>query len=259
MALSRRHLALSAPQSAGPFADFMPPLLAEMPSVQLADHDGATCLKAAPLTGRRAARDHVLAYRCKALFDGLAAAVLLVLLCPLMLLIALIVRLESPGPALFTQDRVGYRQKIFKCYKFRSMYQQFAEPCGTTQAIRGDKRVTRFGRFLRRSSLDELPQLLNVLKGEMALVGPRPHAPNTRAAGRLFVELVPNYNDRHCVRPGITGWAQVNGWRGETRCQDDILMRVRYDMDYICNWSPLFDLRILLLTVVRMFNDDAAV
>ena len=195
----------------------------------------------------------------KIVLDRLAAAIGLIVLYPLLLAIALIIRLESPGPALFTQPRVGYRQKIFKCYKFRSMYHHMAEPCGTTQATRDDIRVTRFGRFLRRSSLDELPQLLNVLKGEMSLVGPRPHAPNTRAAGRLFDDVVPNYHERHCVRPGITGWAQVNGWRGETRTPEDIQMRVRYDMDYIRDWSLLFDVRILLLTLVRMFNDDTAV
>jgi exopolysaccharide biosynthesis polyprenyl glycosylphosphotransferase len=193
------------------------------------------------------------------MLDRLAAAIGLILLYPLFLAIALIIRLESPGPALFTQPRIGFRQQIFNCYKFRSMYHHMAEPCGTTQATRDDVRVTRFGRFLRRSSLDELPQLLNVLKGEMSLVGPRPHAPSTRAAGCLFAELVPNYHERHCVRPGITGWAQVNGWRGETRTPEDIQMRVRYDMDYIRNWSLLFDVRILLLTLVRMFNDDTAV
>jgi exopolysaccharide biosynthesis polyprenyl glycosylphosphotransferase len=191
--------------------------------------------------------------------DQAGAVMLLIALCPLMLIIAAIIRLESPGPALFTQERIGFRQRIFRCYKFRSMYHHMAEPCGTTQATRGDVRVTRFGRFLRRSSLDELPQLLNVLKGEMSMVGPRPHAPYTRAAGRLFADLVPNYSDRHNVRPGITGWAQVNGWRGETRTPEDIQMRVHYDMEYIRNWSLLFDFRIMLLTVARMFNDDTAV
>jgi len=201
----------------------------------------------------------ICASKTKRVFDRVAAALGLILLYPLFLAIALIIRLETPGPALFTQPRIGFRQKIFDCYKFRSMYHHMAEPCGTTQATRDDIRVTRFGRFLRRSSLDELPQLINVLKGEMSLVGPRPHAPSTRAAGCLFAELVPNYSERHCVRPGITGWAQVNGWRGETRTSEDILMRVRYDMDYIRNWSLIFDMRILLLTLVRMFNDDTAV
>jgi exopolysaccharide biosynthesis polyprenyl glycosylphosphotransferase len=195
----------------------------------------------------------------KMVLDRFAALLGLVLLYPLFLAIALIIRLESPGPALFTQPRIGYREKVFSCYKFRSMYHHMSEPCGTTQATRDDVRVTRFGRFLRRSSLDELPQLLNVLKGEMSLVGPRPHAPSTRAGGCLFVDVVENYNERHCVRPGITGWAQVNGWRGETRTPEDIQMRVRYDMDYIRAWSLLFDVRILLLTLVRMFNDDTAV
>jgi lipopolysaccharide/colanic/teichoic acid biosynthesis glycosyltransferase len=139
------------------------------------------------------------------------------------------------------------------------MYHHMGDAQAILQTTRGDVRVTPFGRVLRRSSLDELPQLLNVAKGDMSLVGPRPHAPETRAAGRLFAEIVQSYDRRHCVRPGITGWAQVNGWRGETRCAEDIEMRVRYDLEYIYNWSLVFDLRIMLLTLVRMVNDDTAV
>jgi exopolysaccharide biosynthesis polyprenyl glycosylphosphotransferase len=253
----RRTFAHSAPSSADrmvKFADTHTLAVAHLP-------DAAACqLWPESLYASDDTPDNVpFARRVKRVLDPVAAAIGLVLLYPLLLTIALIIRLESPGPALFTQPRVGCRQKIFNCYKFRSMYHHMAEPCGTTQATRNDVRVTRFGRFLRRTSLDELPQLLNVLKGEMSLVGPRPHAPNTRAGGSLFAEVVPNYNERHCVRPGITGWAQVNGWRGETRTPEDIQMRVRYDMDYIRDWSLLFDLRILLLTLVRMFNDDTAV
>jgi exopolysaccharide biosynthesis polyprenyl glycosylphosphotransferase len=249
MTPSRRTLVLSAPSSAGQYMDFEPSHPQGVPASPATD----------PIWNGTVSYQTSCAYAAKFCLDRIAAAVCLVLLYPLMLLIALIIRLESPGPALFTQERIGYRQAVFRCYKFRSMYHHMAEPCGTNQATRDDIRVTRFGRFLRRSSLDELPQLLNVLKGEMSLVGPRPHAPNTRAAGSLFAELVPNYAQRHCVRPGITGWAQVSGWRGETRAPEDIQMRVRYDMDYIRNWSLLFDFRIMLLTLVRMFNDDTAV
>jgi exopolysaccharide biosynthesis polyprenyl glycosylphosphotransferase len=195
----------------------------------------------------------------KPLIDRSVAALALLVLLPLMAAIALAIRLESHGPALFSQERIGFRARRFRCYKFRTMYHHMADTHASRQATRDDLRVTRFGRFLRRSSLDELPQLLNVLKGEMSLVGPRPHAPETRAGGRMFSEIVPFYDLRHCVRPGITGWAQVNGWRGETRTARDIEMRVRYDLDYITNWSLLFDLRIVLLTLVRMAHDDTAV
>jgi exopolysaccharide biosynthesis polyprenyl glycosylphosphotransferase len=257
MTPSRRTFAHSAPSLAGRMVKF-----AEAHDVAVAQLPDPAAGQVWP--GAAFPRDDRPAQACasrtaKNVLDRTLAAAGLIFLYPLFLTIALIIRLESPGPALFTQPRVGYRQKIFKCYKFRSMYHHMAEPCGTTQATRDDKRVTRFGKLLRRTSLDELPQLLNVLKGEMSLVGPRPHAPNTRAAGQLFADVVLNYNERHCVRPGITGWAQVNGWRGETRTPEDIQMRVRYDMEYIRDWSLLFDLRILLLTLVRMFNDDTAV
>jgi exopolysaccharide biosynthesis polyprenyl glycosylphosphotransferase len=257
MTPSRRYLALSASSPAGRMVEF-----AETNDFVLDQIAGTESVlpwpEKIPLSNS-ALGSAVYASVAKRLLDKVAAAIGLILLYPLLLLIALIIRLESPGPALFTQPRIGYRDQVFNCYKFRSMYHHLAELHGDTQATRNDMRITRFGRFLRRSSLDELPQLLNVLRGDMSLVGPRPHAPSTRAAGCLFAELVPNYHERHCVRPGITGWAQVNGWRGETRTPADIQMRVRYDMDYIRDWSLLFDLHILLLTLVRMFNDEAAV
>ena len=253
----RRYQALSAPSSAGRMVEFAEDT--EFALARVADTVPSQNWVSLLPHGDAMPDNPICASVTKRVFDRVAAALGLILLYPLFLLIALIIRLETPGPALFTQPRIGFRQQIFNCYKFRSMHHHLSEPCGTTQATRDDVRVTRFGRFLRRSSLDELPQLLNVLKGEMSLVGPRPHAPSTRAAGSLFAELVPKYGERHCVRPGITGWAQVNGWRGETRTPEDIQMRVRYDMDYIRDWSLMFDMRILLLTLVRMFNDDTAV
>jgi len=209
--------------------------------------------------GQAAAVTTSLAYGAKLVMDRVLAFVLLIALLPLMAAIALIIRLETPGPSLFVQQRVGFRQNIFGCYKFRSMFQHVQAENDIRQATRGDARMTRVGRFLRRSSLDELPQLLNVLKGEMSLVGPRPHAPGTCAAGRPFAQVVPFYDRRHAVYPGITGWAQVNGWRGETRRAEDIEERVRYDLEYIYNWSLLFDVRIIGLTLVRIFADDMAV
>jgi len=234
----RRDILLCASSSSVPFAD-------------VATTEGVLAPPCADITA-------TFGYGVKTVLDRIAACVALLVLLPLMMLIAAVIRLESRGPALFTQERIGYRQQRFGCYKFRSMYHHLADARATLQATRGDVRVTPFGRFLRSSSLDELPQLLNVVKGEMSLVGPRPHAPETRAAGRIFAEVVPLYHRRHSVRPGITGWAQVNGWRGETRRVEDIEMRVRYDLDYIQNWSLLFDLRIMVLTLVRMVNDDTA-
>jgi len=248
MAPSQRYFALPAGH-AGRLTEFDPSQLTDMTPYPVTD------LEQPEQFGAMAS----LAYTIKAVLDRLVAAIALIFLSPVMLTIALLIRLESPGPVLFRQDRIGFRQQNFKCLKFRTMFHHMTDMHARTQATRNDVRITSLGRFLRRSSLDELPQLFNVLKGEMSLVGPRPHAPETTAAGRLFAELVPNYHLRHCVRPGITGWAQINGWRGETRTAEDIQMRVLYDQDYIRNWSLLFDLRILLLTVVRMFNDDTAV
>jgi Undecaprenyl-phosphate glucose phosphotransferase len=194
----------------------------------------------------------------KALFDRVVAALLLLACGPVLLLLALLVRLDSPGPALFRQRRIGFNNQPFDCLKFRTMHHHLRDALADRQATRGDPRVTRVGHWLRRLSLDELPQLLNVLSGEMSLVGPRPHAPNTKAASRLFQDVVAGYARRHRVKPGITGWAQVNGWRGETRTEEAIEQRVLHDLDYIRHWSLARDLRILLMTAVRICTDPHA-
>ena len=185
----------------------------------------------------------------KTIEDKLLAGVILLLIWPVLLLVALAVKLDSSGPILFRQPREGFNNQPFRCYKFRTMYHDRLEYQNITQAGREDPRITRIGRVLRRTSLDELPQLLNVLQGDMSLVGPRPHAPSTRAAGKLFSDVVQSYAARHKVKPGITGWAQVNGWRGETDTEDKIVKRVEHDLYYIENWSIGFDLYILLRTV----------
>jgi Undecaprenyl-phosphate glucose phosphotransferase len=194
----------------------------------------------------------------KALFDRIVAALLLLALAPLLALLALLVRLDSPGPVLFRQRRIGFSNRPFDCLKFRTMYHHMADALADRQTTRGDSRITRVGHWLRRLSLDELPQLFNVLNGEMSLVGPRPHAPNTKAASRLFQDVVADYARRHRVKPGITGWAQVNGWRGETTTEEAIEQRVLHDLHYIQNWSLARDLRILLMTVVRIYGDPKA-
>ncbi len=182
-----------------------------------------------------------------------AALGLLILALP-MLLIALFVRLSSPGPVLFRQQRTGRGGAPFFVLKFRTMYFEPEPDHSLSQAIRRDPRVTWFGALLRRTSLDELPQLCNVLRGEMSLVGPRPHAPATRAGGRLFDEVVPSYAARHRIRPGLTGLAQVRGLRGETDTEDKLVRRVQSDLEYIENWSVSLDLLILFRTAFAVLT-----
>ena len=181
--------------------------------------------------------------------DLLFTSIILLFIWPLMLLAALAVKLDSPGPVFFRQPREGFNNQRFDVLKFRSMTVDECQEDGVKQATRGDKRVTRVGRIIRATSIDELPQLLNVLKGVMSLVGPRPHAPSTRAAGRLFHEVVQTYAARHKVKPGITGWAQVCGWRGETDTEEKLVKRLEFDLYYIENWSVSFDIYILFRTV----------
>ena len=183
------------------------------------------------------------------MFDIVFALLGLVVLSIPMLLIALAIRLESPGPALFRQRRIGFANVGFEMWKFRTMHRHASEPGRLTQATRHDKRVTRVGAILRRTSLDELPQLFNVLRGDMSLVGPRPHAPGTCAGGKPFEMVTPHYAARHRVRPGLTGLAQVRGWRGETETEAKLLRRVESDLEYIDNWSLWLDVVILARTV----------
>ena len=193
----------------------------------------------------------------KAIFDRLISLLLLVVLSPVLVMIALLIKLDSPGPVLFVQNRVGRSNTLFRCYKFRTMYLAATDLHADRQTSRDDPRVTRTGKWLRKTSLDELPQLLNVLQGDMSLVGPRPHALNTKAEGRRFLEL-PGYALRHRAKPGITGWSQVNGWRGETTTSYQLEQRVLHDMFYVENWSLGFDIYILTLTVLKGFVSPQA-
>lgn len=191
----------------------------------------------------------------KAIEDRLLAAVILLLISPLVLAIAIAVKLGSPGPVLFKQRRNGCDGRPIKVYKFRTMYVDQPEPDRVHQACRGDPRVTLVGRFLRCTSLDELPQFFNVLQGRMSIVGPRPHA---LEHNEYYKHRVEAYMRRHCVKPGITGWAQVNGYRGATDTIEQMEQRVAHDFWYIDNWSLWLDLRIIALTVVRMLRDRNA-
>jgi Undecaprenyl-phosphate glucose phosphotransferase len=193
----------------------------------------------------------------KAAIDLGLGSILLILLLPVLLGIAIAIKLNSPGPVIFTQPRRGQYGRLFSIYKFRSLYVANADTNADNVVSKGDLRVTRVGRFIRKYSLDELPQIINVLKGDMSLVGPRPHAINTKADGKLFADVVPNYSLRYRVKPGLTGWAQVNGWRGETDTQDKLRRRVEYDFHYISHWSLRLDLTILLRTVPAMLFPSA--
>jgi exopolysaccharide biosynthesis polyprenyl glycosylphosphotransferase len=189
--------------------------------------------------------------------DKLLALLIVVLLTPLIVAIAVAIKLDSRGPVLFVQKRYGYGQRVFNVFKFRTMWAADADPLGEQLTRRDDPRVTRVGAFLRRTSLDELPQLLNVLRGEMSIVGPRPHPLHAKAADTLYHEAVNRYALRHRVKPGITGWAQINGWRGETETLEQIQRRIECDLFYMENWSLWLDLRILagtLSCVVRGRN-----
>jgi polysaccharide biosynthesis protein PslA len=193
----------------------------------------------------------------KRLLDVAFALPVLVISAPVMAMIAAAIRIESTGPVLFRQLRTGYNGREFEILKFRTMHVQAPEPGGICQAKRGDPRLSRVGAWLRRTSLDELPQLVNVLRGDMSLVGPRPHAQGTRAGGRPFEQVARGYAARHRVRPGLTGLAQVRGHRGETDTEDKLIRRVESDLEYIDTWSLWRDLRILtqtLLCVVSMKN-----
>lgn len=194
----------------------------------------------------------------KRAFDIVVATVALVLLAPLMLAVALVIRLESRGPVLFRQKRYGFNNELIEILKFRSMYADQCDATASRLVTRGDPRVTPVGRFIRATSIDELPQLFNVLRGELSLVGPRPHALAAKAGSRLYDEVVEEYFARHKVKPGITGWAQINGWRGETDTDEKIRKRVEHDLYYIENWSLLLDLYILAKTPFALLKSDNA-
>ena len=195
----------------------------------------------------------------KWLFDKLIGGLILLCALPAMALIAAAIKLESRGPILFRQKRYGFNNDLIEVYKFRSMYAEASDATANRLVTKNDSRVTRVGRIIRKASLDELPQLFNVvLKGNLSLVGPRPHAVNAKAESRLYDEAVDGYFARHRVKPGITGWAQISGWRGETDTQEKIQRRVEHDLYYIENWSVLFDLYILARTPFALLKTENA-
>jgi Undecaprenyl-phosphate glucose phosphotransferase len=194
----------------------------------------------------------------KWLFDKIMALLAIILLAPVMAVIAILIKLDSKGPVLFKQKRQGFNNELIDVYKFRSMYVEHADAEASKLVTKDDPRVTRVGRFLRKTSLDELPQFFNVLKGDLSLVGPRPHALKAKAEDKLYSDVVDGYFARHRVKPGVTGWAQINGWRGETDTEEKIHRRVEHDLYYIDNWSVTFDLYICLMTPFALLKGENA-
>lgn len=187
----------------------------------------------------------------KSVLDFFLAIFAIIFLTPLFVLVAVTIKLDSRGPVFFRQPRLGKNGREFMVYKFRSMHANMSDVMADRQTSRNDPRVTRIGKWLRKLSIDEIPQLFNVVQGDMSLVGPRPHAPHTRAGGQLLDDALAEYVLRYHVKPGITGWAQINGARGELVTLEDLKKRVTYDLEYIRRWSVFFDIKIMVLTVVR--------
>lgn len=208
---------------------------------------------------KRYARIEPAASLRKRLFDITLAGATLLCLSPLLIAVAIAIKLTSGGPALFFQYRYGYRNRRFKIYKFRSMRVDVSDKTGVTQTVAGDSRVTWIGRILRKTSFDEIPQLINVIKGDMSLVGPRPHVPGMLAADLLYEDLVPYYFQRHTARPGITGLAQVNGYRGSTVEAGHAISRIDYDLDYIERWSLRLDIMIIIRTIQKEFLSGSGI
>lgn len=194
-----------------------------------------------------------LEHSLKRALDVVLAALALIALSPLLLLVALAIKLTSRGPVLFIQQRPGLNGKLFPMLKFRTMFTHLGDKVGKQQTVRNDTRVTPIGRFLRKTSIDELPQLINVLIGHMSIIGPRPHPVVMFAAGRPYEELVPYYDMRLAMRPGLSGWAQVNGFRGPTDQPELAFGRINHDVAYIQNFSIALDVKIIVATIRHEF------
>jgi exopolysaccharide biosynthesis polyprenyl glycosylphosphotransferase len=191
--------------------------------------------------------------------DLAVATIALIILGPIMLIIAAAIRTESRGPVLFRQPRHGYKHRPIEVWKFRSMYVEHCDAGARRIVTRDDPRVTRVGRIIRRWSLDELPQLFNVLRGDLSMVGPRPHAVGALSSRQqAFEEIVDGYAARHRVPPGVTGWAQINGWRGEIDDPQKLEARMAHDLYYIENWSVWLDLYIIAMTPLRLLDGRGA-
>lgn len=194
----------------------------------------------------------------KRMFDIVFSLLGIIVFSPIMLATAIAIKLESKGPVIFKQKRFGFNNEVINVWKFRSMYSDQCDPTARLAVTKNDPRVTRVGRIIRKTSIDELPQFFNALSGTLSLVGPRPHAVAAQVHNLRYYDVVDGYFARHRVKPGVTGWAQINGWRGEVDNDEKIRMRTEYDLFYIENWSLWFDLKILFLTPIRLFKSENA-
>ncbi len=231
--------------------ELLEPSLADLKPLALRYLDSTPTLvvSTGPLTLRKRA--------LKRAFDLTLVLLAALVIVPLVALLAILIRLDSPGPVFFVQKRIGTNNRYFNCVKFRTMRVDVTDAAGSRLTERNDPRVTRLGHFLRHTSLDELPQLWNVLKGEMSLVGPRPHALGASAEGALYWEVVPTYWQRHSMKPGLTGLAQIRGYRGPTEKRSDIESRVAADLEYIHTWSLWLDMKILFRTLRVLVHNNA--
>ncbi len=227
------------------------PELTRLGATALSTQGGEATLRVC--SGPLSLRDRIM----KRALDLAIAGTATVILAPLMLLLALAIKFDSPGPVLFRQPRFGQNNKMFGLLKFRSMRVECSDTVGNRSTAHGDNRLTGLGRFIRRTSLDELPQFLNVLGGTMSIVGPRPHAVGSTADDSLFWHIDRRYFDRHAIKPGITGLAQIRGFRGATRQRDDLTNRLQSDLEYVSGWTIWRDVRIIAATFRVLVHDNA--
>lgn len=240
-------------KSAGVYGEIVSEPAHELGAVALHRYDAIDRTTLVVSTGPLGLRARIL----KRGFDVVAAAAGLVVLAPLLLAVAVMIKLEDGGPVLFVQRRLGRGNQFFDMFKFRSMREERLDPDGARSTARDDDRITRIGAFIRRTSIDELPQLLNVLKGEMSIVGPRPHALGSRANNKYFWDIDRQYWQRHCLKPGLTGLAQVRGHRGATEREKDLTDRLQSDLEYIAGWSLRRDIGIVLRTAMVLRHKNA--
>jgi len=247
----RRANWVSALKSSNVNAEILTPELEEVGAIGLGQYNGAPTLKVA--SASLSLPDQVL----KRGLDLMLVCLALPVLAPLMLLVALVIKLDSPGPVFFRQPRVGLGNRVFHIYKFRSMRVAQNDATGSRSTSRNDDRITRVGAFIRRTSMDELPQVLNVLTGDMSIVGPRPHPLESKAEDRLFWDIDQRYWHRHAVKPGMTGLAQIRGFRGATEKEADLTNRLQADLEYVSDWSIWRDLGIILATFRVLTHQNA--
>lgn len=240
-------------KSAGVYGEIVSEPAHSLGAVGVHRYDGLDRTTLVVSTGPLGLRARIL----KRVFDVVVAGSALLVLSPLLLLVALLIKLEDRGPVLFIQRRLGRGNQFFDMFKFRSMREEKLDHSGDRSASRDDDRVTRIGAFIRRTSIDELPQIINVLKGDMSIVGPRPHALGSRANNKYFWDIDRKYWQRHCLKPGLTGLAQVRGHRGATALEKDLTDRLQSDLEYIAGWSLRRDIEIVLRTVMVLRHENA--